>query len=52
MGRTRKSARKHASADDRIRPAGPHVADDRVGDIWIAGPALVIATANDRIRPP
>jgi hypothetical protein len=30
------SARKHASADDRIRPARPHVADDRVGDIAIA----------------
>jgi hypothetical protein len=26
------SARKHTSADDRIRPARPHVADDRVGD--------------------
>jgi hypothetical protein len=30
------SARKHASADDRIRPARPHVADDRVGDQAIA----------------
>jgi hypothetical protein len=50
------SVRKHASADDRIRPARPHVADECVGDEALvsedasAGRALFAQSTRRRSR--